>query len=81
MAAEFLLNWVADNINGNGDAFRKGRPESRRLAAQLVAAAAARGISKTDLEAAAEEPLPSFLYMAMEDAAALHARFSMPQDA
>jgi hypothetical protein len=79
MVADFLLNWVANNINA--DAFRMGRTEARRLAASLVAAAAARGISKTDLETAAEESLSSFLYMAMEDVAALEACFASPQSA
>ena len=77
MVVDFLLNWVANNINA--DAFRKGRTEARRLAARLVAAAAARGISKTDLEAAAEEPLSSFLYVAMEDIAALEACLASSQ--
>jgi hypothetical protein len=73
MPADFLLNWVTENIN-NGDPYHKGRREAQRLADRLVAAAAARGLSKTDLEAAAEEPLPRFLFTAMEDAFVLQAR-------
>ena len=80
MPADFLLSWVADNINGNGDAFRGGQPEARRLADRLVADAAKRSISKEDLEAAAEERLASFLYTAMEDAAVLQARLLSPQN-
>ena len=71
MPADFLLDWVADNVSA--EAFPKGQTEARRLAARLVTAAAAQGISKDDLETAAEEPLPSFLYVAMEDVAALEA--------
>jgi hypothetical protein len=68
-ARNFLLNWVSKNVQP--DALEKGRAEAGRLADQLAAVAAKRGISKDSIEAVAEEPLHSFVYMAMEDAAAL----------
>ena len=76
MARKFLLNWVSKNVPA--DAFQKGRMEARRLADQLVAAAAERGFSRKRLEVVAGERLPDFLYAAMEDAAVLHARLVRP---
>jgi hypothetical protein len=73
-ARNFLLQWVSKNIHA--DAFPGGRTEAHRLTKLLLAAAAARGITKADLEAAAEERLPSFLYVAMDDAALLKERLA-----
>lgn len=77
MPANFLLDWVSENVRP--DAFQKGRTEAKRLADQLAAAAAGRGFSKGVLEEAAQERLPDFIYVAMEDAAVLQARLSSPQ--
>jgi hypothetical protein len=71
-ARNFLLDWVSKNVPP--DAFQKGRAEARRLANQLAAAAAERGIERDRIEAAAEQRLADFLLMAMEDAAVLQAR-------
>ena len=76
MARNFLLNWCTENIKA--DAFQKGRAEAERLADQLAAAAADQGFSRSSLEAVAEERLPDFLLVAMEDAAVLQARLSSP---
>jgi hypothetical protein len=78
MPAKFLLDWVMDNVN-DGTAYLRGRAEARRLARRLVADAAELRISAEALEAAAQQRLPDFLYMAMEDAAALEACLGSPQ--
>lgn len=74
MPTDFLLDWVSKNVQA--DAFQKGRAEAKRLADQLAATAARRGFSKSILEEVAEERLPDFLYVAMEDAAVLQARLT-----
>jgi|GEM_PF-5733239 len=78
MPAAFLLDWVMNNVN-DGKAYLKGRAEARRLARRLVADAAQRRISKEALAAVAQQRLPDFLYMAMEDAAVLEKCLGSPR--
>jgi hypothetical protein len=56
-ARRFLLNWVSKNVPA--DSFRMGRSEAHCLARRLLDFAAKRGISKAELETAAEEHCPA----------------------